>query len=56
MVSSVQYVHRFKYCPSWPRYRPISHFCPAVDTIWEYRSPVSFAAKWPILDQILYFW
>ena len=29
----------FKYRPSQPRYRPISPFLSAADTIWENRSP-----------------
>ena len=39
------YRPRFKYRLSRPRYRPISHFLPATDTIWENRSLISFAAK-----------
>ena len=33
------YIPCFKYRPSQPRYRPISPFLPAADTIWENRSP-----------------
>ena len=37
--------HCFKYRPSQTRYRHISRFLPAADTIWENRSPISFAIK-----------
>jgi len=43
--SNVSIVPCFKYWPSQPRYRPISLFLPAADTIWEYRSPYRLQQK-----------